>query len=137
MKILILDDNPVLPMIVADHLREQGHQVIVANDATQGLAHLRQEPIDLLVVDLVMPDLDGLEFIRKAKDYKPNIAVVLMTGFAELLEEKGPLVEELGAETILHKPFSFPEIDALIKSMAKSSPHPASDSPPGARLDWR
>lgn len=106
-------------MIIADHLREEGHRVMVANDGMQGLAHVRQNEIELAIVDLVMPDLDGIEFIRRVKDVKPGISVILMSGFVELLEEKKKLAMQLGATKILHKPFSFPDIEELVNSFAQ------------------
>jgi CheY-like chemotaxis protein len=81
-KILVVDDAPAVLDIVSQILRVAGHMVITATDASKALGQLRQNAdLDVLICDIVLPDMPGAVLIRKALDRRPDMAVIAMTGY--------------------------------------------------------
>ena len=112
-KILIVDDEPSWRDLLSFELSSEGYDVATASMATEGLVHLRQFQVDLLITDVRMPgELDGIDMVKIYRKEKPYLKVIFITGYA--VEEK--LQEALGQQltVVLRKPFNM---DDLLKKV--------------------
>jgi two-component system, OmpR family, alkaline phosphatase synthesis response regulator PhoP len=111
-KILIVDDEPQIVEICSDYLRAAGYETVSANHGTQGLAVARREKPDLIVLDLMMPEMDGLEVTRTIRR-ESDVPIIILTA---RVEETDKLIGlELGADDYITKPFSPRELVARIR----------------------
>ncbi|MCL1980327.1 MAG: response regulator, partial [Proteobacteria bacterium] len=102
--ILIVDDEPNYQIILAEILRDEGYEIFTADSGTAGLPIVYSTDLDLVVSDMKMPGMDGIEFLSKIKEYNRELPVILITAYAEV--EKAVEAMRLGAFTYLAKPFS-------------------------------
>jgi len=111
-KILLVDDEPEILEICRDYLKASGYDVITAKDGAQGLSFARREKPDLVVLDLMMPEMDGLDVCRAIRR-ESNVPIIMLTA---RVEETDKLVGlELGADDYMTKPFSPRELVARVK----------------------
>lgn len=114
-KILLVDDQPDVLATLARALERLGHQVVQANDGRQALRALRAEPCDLVMTDINMPEMDGIELIMALRSERRGIPIIAMSGGGKLPKEL--LLSSagaLGAVYTLEKPVGIPELmDAL------------------------
>ncbi len=89
-RILLIDDQPDVRESVSDMLKALGHEVTVAADGQQGLELIQQGAFDVVLTDLRMPGLDGLDVAKRARSIQPEIPVVLLTGRGTLFENAEP-----------------------------------------------
>ncbi len=115
MKILVADDNHLLAMILADHLRERGHRAVPAYDGNLALAFCEQTNYDWLVLDMVLPNLGGIDVLERLRQKNQTFRAIIITGFPELLEEESARLEALGVEAVIQKPFSFSDVDEVVE----------------------
>lgn len=116
-KILITEDEDSLRMFVARALRLDGHETAEAADGEQGLEMLEEGEYDLLLSDIRMPVMDGIELAHRASANYPNLRILLMTGYAEQRER----ADDLSAKIIdvVPKPFALPDIrKAVARALA-------------------
>lgn len=115
--ILVVEDETGIRELVRDVLQLAGYDVLTArngNDALQ-MAESRGEPIHLVLTDLIMPGLDGLELARRLRVLQPDIKVILMSGYGEdRIDEVGGLQADMA---VLEKPFTTPNLLAKIRAM--------------------
>ncbi|MGD9049656.1 MAG: response regulator, partial [Anaerolineae bacterium] len=113
-RILIADDEPQIVQLCVQLLSEQGYQVKGVTGGQEAIALLEAESFDLLVVDIRMPDVDGLMVLRWGVALDPNLTTVMITGYATM----NRVIEALnsGARGILLKPFGVEEFYAAIES---------------------
>ncbi len=113
-RILIADDEPQIVQLCVQLLSEQGYQVKGVTGGQEAIALLEAESFDLLVVDIRMPDVDGLMVLRWGVALDPNLTTVMITGYATM----NRVIEALnsGARGILLKPFGIEEFYAAIES---------------------
>jgi CheY-like chemotaxis protein len=112
--VLVVDDDPVVRRAVARFVASAGYQVIESSSPEQGLAAAERYPIDLMITDLVMPNMTGYELAQRIENIRPGVRVIYMSGFApdELVGERG---RTTGPDPIfLQKPFA---VDALMPSV--------------------
>jgi two-component system response regulator HydG len=111
-RILIVDDQDMMRDSLAATLAREGHEIIAANDGPAAVARLSSARFDLLITDLKMPKMTGLELLTEAKRVRPEMPVVLMTAFATV----GTAIEamKLGAYDYIQKPFEGDEIKLLV-----------------------
>jgi len=109
--ILLVDDDPDVRAVAAAMLREAGHTVIEAGSGGAALERLvdRAAPIDLLIADLAMPGMNGFELARAARQQRPDLPVLFVTGFADMAA-----AGDNRHETVLQKPFRAEELSAKI-----------------------
>jgi len=120
--ILVVDDEPQIVRLVRAYLEETGFRVVIASDGEQALYVARQEMPDLVVLDILMPHVDGLEFTRRIRRER-NVPIVMLTARAEETDRIVGL--ELGADDYVTKPFSPRELVARIRAVlrrAQASP---------------
>lgn len=114
--ILVVDDKASLRMMVKDYLTEQGFRVVTAADGQQALFVAREEKPDLILLDIMMPKLDGYEFIRVFSK-EQETPIILLT--ARLDESDKVLGLELGADDYITKPFGMREMLARIRAVLR------------------
>lgn len=101
--ILVADDEPAVLDVCLRALRLAGYRAVGVSTGTEALQRLQEEPFDLLLTDIRMPDLDGLEVLRQVKQVNPDLPVVLFTGYGTL--DIAADAVRLGAQGFLLKPF--------------------------------
>nr|WP_326847171.1 response regulator transcription factor [Streptomyces kaniharaensis] len=133
-RILVIDDDPTVAEVVAGYLTRAGHQVDRAADGAQGLALARTARPDLLVLDLMLPGLDGLEVLRRvrASAEGAGLPVVLLTAKGD--EADRILGLELGADDYVTKPFSPRELVLRVQSVLRRSRPGTAPAPDGGPL---
>lgn len=110
--ILIVEDEAKMRRLLDLNLQEEGHAVHAVGDAEAGLNLLRQEKIDLVLTDLKLPGMDGLEFLQAVKRTNASIPVVLMTAYGTV--ETAVEAMKAGASDFVMKPFSMEEIKLVV-----------------------
>ncbi|MBL8076395.1 MAG: response regulator transcription factor [Anaerolineales bacterium] len=111
-KILIVDDEPQIVEICKDYLKAAGYETITAGNGVQGVALARREKPDLIVLDLMMPEMDGLDVCRTIR-HDSDVPIIMLTA---RVEETDKLIGlELGADDYITKPFSPRELVARIR----------------------
>ncbi len=112
-RILVIDDEEEICQLLQVALEMTGHQVFYSTSATGGLELARREPIDLAIVDMVMPNLDGLAVLEELQTTHPDIFVIVATGLHSTALLRKAL--EAGAFGVLSKPFTLADIVGLIE----------------------
>ncbi len=110
--ILVVDDEPKITQLVRDYLERAGFAVRVAHDGKMALAAARTEKPDMVVLDLGLPFLDGLDFTREFRKFS-NAPIIMLTARAEEVDKLLGL--ELGADDYMTKPFSPKELVARVR----------------------
>lgn len=115
--ILLADDDAAVRDLVRRALTAEGHSVHVTQDGAEALDHLTAHPgtIDLLVTDVDMPQLDGVSLAREAVQLKPNLAIVLMSGFSDQLDRASTISAKRFVS--ISKPFSLEQIKTVVRSI--------------------
>ena len=111
-KILVADDELSMREFLKILLTKEGHEVICAADGEEALSLFQAHPCDLLVSDIKMAKVDGLELLRKVKEFRPNMAVVMITAYGS--PEDAIAAMKAGAYDYLTKPFKLKEIKSVI-----------------------
>lgn len=117
MRILIIEDERDLNNVISKHLRKKGYSTDSAYDGEEGLDFLEFGNYDLIILDVMMPRLDGYQFIEKIREDK-NFTPVLMLTAKSLVENKVKALD-LGADDYLVKPFDFEELLARVRAMIR------------------
>ena len=112
---LIADDDPAVRTLLTDFLEQQGFEVRTAQDGSSALALFHAESFDLILVDLQMPDLTGLEVAAEIRRTAPHIPIALITGTAGALDPQA--VMQAGINRTFPKPFRLEELSAWISSL--------------------
>ncbi len=114
--ILMVDDKANIRTLVREYLTAEGFRVVTANDGRAALFAARQEKPDLILLDIMMPEMDGYEFIRLYHKEK-NTPIILLT--AKLEESDKVLGLELGADDYVTKPFGMRELAARVRAVLR------------------
>ena len=126
-EILVIEDEPQLAQLVEMHLCDAGCRVEVAPTGANGLAKANRRRFDLMVLDLMLPDMDGLDVCRELrtnKDYTPILILTARSGEVDRV-----LGLELGADDYLTKPFSVRELVARVKAIMRRVDRRAEEKP--------
>lgn len=107
-KLLIIDDEVEFTSTVSERLKIRGINVTDANSGTEGLAKLKEVVPDVVVLDLKMPDMDGIDVLVKIKEYDPTIEVIMLTGHGS--GPAGIAAMEKGALDYVMKPVDLHEL---------------------------
>ncbi len=111
--ILVVDDEPNYLIVLSELLRDEGFEVFTAPDGKEGLTIVQEVDLDLVITDMQMPGMDGLQFLDKIKEKNSHLPVIMITAFAEV--EKAVAAMQAGAFNYLAKPFSNDELLVNIK----------------------
>ena len=117
-KILIVDDEPALLSLVTEVLETKGYQVMAANNAKQALQILENESIDLVLSDVIMPEMDGYQLASIIKEKFPNIKIQLASGFAS--NQNKHMVDEELHRNLLNKPYHTKDLLKKIRGLLDS-----------------
>ena len=120
MRILIVEDEERMAALLESGLREEGHSVLVANTAADGLSLAKSESFDVVVLDLMLPGFDGFELTRRMRAAGLKTPVLMLTARNGV----GDIVQGLssGADDYLKKPFSFAELIARLLALVRRGP---------------
>ncbi len=115
-KILVVEDEPELVKALDVRLRSQGYEVITAFDGEEGLRKAREESPDLIILDLMLPKMDGFKVSRMLKfdERYAHIPVIMLTAKSE--REDKALGKETGADEYITKPFEWEHLSKVVKS---------------------
>ncbi len=115
-KILVVDDKKEIQVLLKQYLTQEGFEVVTASDGRQALFLARQEKPDLVLLDLMMPEMGGIEFMRLFSR-ESDIPVIVLT--AKVEESDKVLGLELGADDYITKPFSMRELTARVRAVLR------------------
>jgi len=124
--ILVVDDHANVRTLIKEYLTELGYRVVSAGDGAAALAAARREPIDLILLDVMMPNLDGFEFLKIYRK-EHGVPIILLT--ARLAESDKVLGLELGADDYVTKPFGMHELVARIRAVLRRTSASGSATP--------
>ncbi len=111
--LLIVDDEPGMRQLLSHVFGRAGHAVRAAENGTKALELLKQAPADLVISDVKMPDMNGIELLRRLREFLPDAAVVMMTAFATV--ETAREAFKLGADDFIQKPFDVDELKLIVE----------------------
>lgn len=117
MRIAVIEDNEALAHGIAFRLRDRGHSVDLLYDGIEADAFLAREGADLVVLDLNLPRMDGIEVLRALRRRGDGTPVILLTARSETAERVAGL--DAGADDYLTKPFELDELEARLRAMAR------------------
>ncbi len=113
-KILVIDDEDIVLISCKRALEPEGYDVKTVKSGVEGLKTAENEDFDIVMTDLKMPDVDGIEVLRIIKERKPAVEVVIMTGYQTV--ETAVKAIKLGAFDYIEKPFTPEQIISVIKN---------------------
>jgi two-component system, NtrC family, response regulator PilR len=117
-RILVVDDEPSMREMLRIVLRRDGYEVFVASNGREAISFLEEQPVDLLLSDIRMPDLSGVEVLRTAKELNRDVVAFMMTAFAST--DTAVEAMRLGAVDYFTKPFSMDELRLKIRQHLES-----------------
>ncbi len=121
-KILVIDDDHMLREMLCEYLSRAGYEVSEAEDGVQGLKAYTDNPTDLVITDLMMPEKSGCETITEMKRSWPDVKIIAISGG----NQRGagdflPLAEYIGASKTLAKPFALSEVTRAIEDLLQKT----------------
>ncbi len=114
MRLLIVEDDRKVSSFIRKALQAEGHAVDVAYDGQSGLTQAQEIDYDLVILDLMLPKLPGLEVLQRVRQDKPNLPVIVLTARGTVENRVAGL--DLGADDYLVKPFALPELSARVRA---------------------
>ena len=120
-RILIIEDNTDLAHLLAVHLRDLTYKVDIAEKGIEGLAKAQRTVYDLILLDLMLPGLNGLDICRRIREKPPYVPIIMLTSRSSETDRVVGL--ELGADDYVTKPFSVIELVARVKAMFRRVEH--------------
>ena len=116
--ILVVDDEKAIRIGLKQALREQGYDVVLAESAEEALAKVEESLPDLVMSDIRLPQMNGIEFLREAKQHDPNLTFIVMTGFGNV--DTAVEATRLGAYDYVQKPFKMDRLLLLVERALES-----------------
>lgn len=114
-RILIIDDEKNIVTSLQEILSDEGYEVVTASEGLSGLELIQADPPDLILLDIWIPGMDGIEVLKVVKTYHPDIEVLMMSGHGTI--DTAVQATKLGAQDFIEKPFS---LDELVESVGKA-----------------
>jgi len=125
LRILLVEDDSILANTLSLALHQSGYVVDLVNDGTSADHALAHDVYDLVVLDLGLPGLDGMQVLKRLRSRKSQVPVLILTARDSLFDRVGGL--DLGADDYLTKPFDLPELEARIRALIRRK-HGTSDT---------
>jgi DNA-binding response OmpR family regulator len=122
MKILIIEDERRVANLIKKGLEEQHYVAELAPDGLQGKKMALNNEYDVILMDILLPDMNGLELCRQIRQAKPQTPIIMLTALGTTDDKIGGL--DAGADDYLVKPFDFRELEARIRNVAKRNSNP-------------
>jgi two-component system OmpR family response regulator len=123
--ILIVDDDREICAVMQDYLSLEGFRVSIAHDGSEMRRVINQSPVDLIVMDLVLPKEDGLSLVRSVRAENSDVGILMLTARADTVDRIIGL--EVGADDYLVKPLHLRELLARVRSVMRRKTQPAAD----------
>jgi CheY-like chemotaxis protein len=123
LSILVAEDNEVVRDVLRELLEQEGYTVAVCETGRAALEHLQSGSVDLVIADLIMPEMDGIELIRRVHLLRPEVKVIAISGDFNSRLHLGAALHDVKAT--LQKPFSSDELFLTIKSVMADQADPA------------
>ncbi len=122
-RILVIDDQPQIRDNCREALEEAGHTVTVAADGREGVRLYHRAPVDLVILDLYMPEQDGLATIRELRATTPDLPIIAMSGGGMMAKSTSflKIARHLGAVRTFEKPIRLAELLAMVADVLRSS----------------
>ena len=117
--ILLVDDEPAILRAVGTALGALGYQTIAAQTGTRAVARIAAEQPDLVMLDLGLPDISGLEVIRRVRTFQPTTPIIVLSAYGD--DESKVAALDAGADDYVSKPFSIPELLARVRTALRHS----------------
>jgi CheY-like chemotaxis protein len=117
-RVLVIDDEPFVRDTLGEILRQQHHDVVVADDGASGLARFRESTFDMVMTDLAMPGMSGWQVAQAVKAARPLVPVVLVTGWG--VEVQAEQLQRHGVDRVMTKPFRFEDVQDIVASIRGS-----------------
>jgi CheY-like chemotaxis protein len=113
--ILIVDDNPNMSSLLVEMLEVFDYKAVRASDGQDALEKIEQDKFAMVITDMRMPNMSGLELLETIKEINPNLPVVLISGYA--IEDCDPDLVRKKADGFLNKPFMMSDIENLLSDL--------------------
>ena len=117
--ILLIEDEHGLIMTLQKRLEMEGYKVVVARDGVSGLEHALNNPVDLVILDIMLPGIDGFDVCRDIRNHKNVLPILMLTARGQTIDKV--LGFKLGADDYLTKPFQMAELVARIGALLRRS----------------
>ena len=111
-RVLVVDDDPATVELLQEFLVAKGYEVLTASDGAEALQKVKEERPHVILLDIHMPKMDGLEVLRQVKAIDPTVSVIMVTGVNE--EAIGRKAMELGAFDYIVKPLDLPYLERTL-----------------------
>jgi len=112
-KILIVDDEPGILDFLRNMFQAEGYEVVIALNGEAAIEAVKIGTVDLVITDLRMPEMDGMELLRELKKFKPSMPVIMLTAYAS--DETAIEAKKLGVFTYISKPFNVAGLFGIVK----------------------
>ena len=116
MRILVVDDEALLVKGICYNLRNEGYEVLTGSNGLDAVRTVRETPVDLVILDVMMPEMDGLEACRQIRDFS-DVPIILLTAKADDMDKL--MGFEHGADDYLTKPFNILELKARVRALLR------------------
>ncbi len=118
-RVLVVDDDQALVELLEYNLQAAGYQTLSASDGETALARLREQPVDLVILDLMLPGMDGLEVCQRIRQGGSAVPILMLTAKREVIDQVRGLT--LGADDYLTKPFEMAVLLARVRALLRRS----------------
>jgi DNA-binding response OmpR family regulator len=116
-RILIIEDDKEMQFVLSDGLQAEGYETTVAGGGNEGVARSREGNVDLVLLDLMLPDISGIDVCRQIRERNVDLPVIMLTAKTEEIDKVVGL--EVGADDYVTKPFSMRELLARIRALLR------------------
>jgi DNA-binding response OmpR family regulator len=136
-RILVIEDDNAVRCVISAALTAAGHEVLEASDGRAGLRVLGANKIDLVITDILMPDLDGVEFVRTMRAYGSPAKIIAISGGGGALDPVDLLTQAvtIGADAALPKPFQMADLHDLVRAVLMQPDRSSTANAPATRRD--
>lgn len=116
-RVLVVDDEPSIVNTISDWLKFSGYETFIATTGAETLVQANKEKPDLIILDIILPDISGIEVLRKLKEIDPEVCVIFITAYASV--ETSIEALRLGADDYLMKPLSMEDMERVVEKNLK------------------
>lgn len=124
-RVLVVDDEESIRKLVEYNLTQAGYEVAVAEDGLQALDMIHQQRVDMVVLDLMLPGIGGMELCKRLRQQQSRVPIIMLTARGEEIDRVLGL--EMGADDYVTKPFSPRELVARVRAVLRRNPEEAGD----------
>lgn len=114
--VLAVDDDPLLLELLVDYLKDMGHDVVATSSPADGLAHINEAKVDVLITDIQMPEIDGLELARRARETEPSLPIIFVSGYLT------PKDHRPSKSVLISKPYTRQQLANGIQQVLRDRP---------------